>query len=309
MPSSGILILTTLALSVIYYAVTWIISYYRLAHIPGPKAFAFSVFPLLKVHLSGTIYTRFGEFNEQYGPLVRIAPNTLLTSDPDQWRKMSAPRSPYLRSKWYYAMRMNPGMDNVLSTRDEKVHDELRKRMAAGYSGKENVTLERDIDDCITELIHLIENRYVTTDGKVKFMDLAQKIQFFTADVMSKLSFDAKFHDLRDDNDNLDYIQEVYTNFPVMFCFSVIPKFVDFMTNTGILSLMAPTANSKMGFGRILGIAQNQVGSRFNQEGKAEDLKDMMGSFLRHGLLRQDCERESVLQMCVPPAFPQLDAC
>ena len=204
---------------------------------------------------------------------------------------------------------MNPGMDNVLSTRDEKVHDELRKRMAAGYSGKENVTLERDIDDCITELIHLIENRYVTTDGKVKFMDLAQKIQFFTADVMSKLSFDAKFHDLRDDNDNLDYIQEVYTNFPVMFCFSVIPKFVDFMTNTGILSLMAPTANSKMGFGRILGIAQNQVGSRFNQEGKAEDLKDMMGSFLRHGLTQQDCERESVLQMCVVPASPELDAC
>ena len=295
------LILSISAISLIYYVVTWITSYYRLGHIPGPKAYAFWVFPLLKLHLEGTIYTRFGEFNRRYGPLVRIAPNTVLTSDPDQWRKMSAPRSPYRRSKWYYAMRMNPGLDNVLSTRDEKVHDELRKRMAAGYSGKENITLERDIDDCITELIHLIESRYVSAGGKIKFMDLAQKIQFFTADVMSKLSFDAKFHDLQDDNDNLGYIQEVYTNFPVMFCFSVIPKFVDFMTNTGILKLIAPTAKSKMGFGRILGIAQDQVGKRFNEEGKAEDLKDMMGSFLRHGLTRQDCERESVLQMCVVP--------
>lgn len=294
---SGTLVVASLAASLIYYLIVSIISYRRLSHIPGPKANALSILPLLYTHAVGGIDVKFSEWSKQYGVLVRIAPNTLLTSDPEVWRRMSAPRSPYRRSKWFNAMRMNPGVDNVLSTRDEKRHDELRKRMAAGYSGKENVTLEKDIDDCVLDLSHLIASKYLSSGGQVKPMDLARKIQFFTSDVMSKVSVGAKFYDLRDDNDNMGYIHEVETTFPFMFCFSVIPRVVEFLTAIGIMGLMAPKASSKIGFGTVLGIAGKQVAKRFDEEGKLRDEKDMLGSFLRHGLTRDEAEGESVLQL------------
>ncbi|KIW95974.1 uncharacterized protein Z519_03040 [Cladophialophora bantiana CBS 173.52] len=280
---------------------TYVRSWQRLRHIPGPPSWGWSVLPLFRLHLQGAIYDKFGELNRHYGPLVRIAPNTLLVADPDVLRRMSAVRSPYTRADWYIAMRLNPGQDNVLAQRDEGKHDDLRRRMMAGYSGKENLALERDIDDCVLDLVRLIERKYLPSPGRDHQpvpMDLARKIQFFTSDVMSKLSFDAKFHDLRDDNDNLGYIHEVETMFPNIFCTCTIPKVIDFLTNIGFLGLFAPSANSKLGLGKVLAITREQTAKRFDSQGKPKgDYNDMLGSFIRHGLTKEEAESESVMQL------------
>jgi cytochrome P450 len=257
-----------------------------------------SIFPLFRLHLQGAIYDKFGELNRQHGPLVRIGPKTLLVSDPDVLRRMSAARSPYTRSDWYIAMRLNPGQDNVLAQRNEEKHDDLRRRMVAGYSGKENLTLEKDIDECVLDLVHLIEHKYSNSRGQLIPMDLAQKVQFFTSDVMSKLSFGAKFHDLRDDNDNLGYIHEVETMFPNIFCTCTIPRVIEFLTDFGFLGLFAPSVNSKLGLGKVLAITKEQTAKRFDIEGKPKsDHSDMLGSFVRHGLTKEEAESESVMQL------------
>jgi len=298
-PSTSVLIYFVL-LSVVLYIALLVRSYRRLSHIPGPKLWGWSVFPLFRLHAQGGIYDKFGELSRQYGPLVRIAPNTLLASDPDVLRRMSAPRSPYSRSDWFVAMRLSPGQDNVLSTRDEKRHEELRRRMTAGYSGKENLLLEHDIDECVLELVDLVDKKYISTADRFIPMDLAQKIQFFTSDIMSKLSFDAKFHDLRDDNDNYGYINEIQTLFPNIFCTCTIPSVIDFLTDIGLLQAFAPSGNSKLGLGKVLAITHEQVSKRFDVEGKVKDDKsDMLGSFIRHGLSQSEAEQESVMQLYV----------
>ena len=68
------------------------------------------------------------------GPLARIGPDTLVTSDPDLLRRILGVRTKYRRSDWYYAMRFDPAKDNVLSMRDDDLHNELRAKMAAGVS-------------------------------------------------------------------------------------------------------------------------------------------------------------------------------
>lgn len=69
------------------------------------------------------------------GPIARIAPNHLVTSNPDFWAKINAVRSPYTRSPWYYhAARFEPGKDNVFTDCDNDSHDARRKKMAAGVS-------------------------------------------------------------------------------------------------------------------------------------------------------------------------------
>lgn len=47
-------------------------------------------------------------------------------------RHMNAPNSQWRRSGWYDAMRMDPRLDSVFSTRDEKVHTELKAKEAGG---------------------------------------------------------------------------------------------------------------------------------------------------------------------------------
>lgn len=296
--SSSVLIASAL-LAFAVYVLASVRAYRRLKGIPGPKLWAWSVAPLFWVHLRGQIFDTFDDLSRQYGPLVRVAPNTLLVSDPDVLRRMSAARSPYTRSDWFLAMRLIPGKDNILSTRDEKRHDELRRKMASGYSGKENPSLEPDIDQCVLDLVKLIDRKYVNVHStRLVRMDLARKIQYFTSDIMSKLAFDAKFNDLSDDDDNFGYIHEVETIFPSIFCTCTIPGFVIFLTNLGFMGLFAPSVNSKLGLGRVLGLTRAQVSKRFDANGEPKvGQMDMLASFIRHGLSQEEAEQESVLQL------------
>ncbi|KIX06450.1 uncharacterized protein Z518_04426 [Rhinocladiella mackenziei CBS 650.93] len=281
----------------LYYIVTGIASYRHLSHIPGPILWGWSLIPLFRLPNSGEIYNRTGELHAKYGPLVRIGPNYLLASDPEVHRRMAAPRSPYKRSSWYRGTRLTPGVDNVLSETDEHRHNDLRKRMAAGYSGKENASLEADIDGCVIDFMHLIDSRYVSKDRPVR-MEFARMVQFFTSDVMSTLSFNAKFHDLRDDHDNYGYIHEVETLYPNIFGAAVIPNVIEFLTNLGVLDLITPNENSKLGLGRIQSIVKTQIASRFDSAGLPKDgQQDMLGSFIRHGLTRRELEQESMMQL------------
>lgn len=139
-------------------------SYRRLSHIPGNPLAAISRLWLLKSLWGNRTHLNLFEVNLRYGPLVRIGPNRLVTSDPELFRRMSAPRSPYRRGLWNSTSRLTPGIDNVLSERQEGRHDELKKKMVAGYAEKENLRLESEIDERIHDLISLIERKYVCTD-------------------------------------------------------------------------------------------------------------------------------------------------
>lgn len=61
---------------------------------------------------------------------MRIGPNELLCTDPDALRRMSAIRSPYTKGDFYDSGRITPGVDNVVSIRDEDEHKAMRAKMA-----------------------------------------------------------------------------------------------------------------------------------------------------------------------------------
>lgn len=161
-------------------AISTIRSYRRLSHIPGPPSAGFSRLWMLRAATSGHPHLCTADVSKKYGPLARIGPNSLITDDPDLIRRMNAPRSPYRRGDWYNAMRLAPRKDNVLSSRDENVHDELRRKMASGYAGKENPLLEETIDMHVQELVTLIERKYVSYGTELKQMDFGRKAQFLT---------------------------------------------------------------------------------------------------------------------------------
>ena len=291
-----LLFAATFTLALLTTMMNAIRSYYRLSHIPGPPLAAFSRLWLLSGLLGVRNHLNLHEANQKYGSLARIGPNHLTTSDPELVRRMSAPRSSYRRSSWFEAFRFKPGTDNVLTERQEENHERLRRKMAAGYAGKENPRLENDIDERVRDLIDLIERKYICTEKTPGIqMDLARKIQFFALDVISALAFDQPFGDLIDDEDKFDYVKCTEEALPTMMLMTELPEVRSFLEKSFLVKLLAPSAKDKIGLGRIIAIAKKKVEERFGPEKKVK--QDMLGSFLNHGLSQKEAESETLLQL------------
>ncbi|KAK1543408.1 hypothetical protein CPAR01_04041 [Colletotrichum paranaense] len=202
------------------------------------------------------------------GSLARIGPNDLLNDDPGLMRRMLGVRSEYRRSDWYDGMRFNPSRDNVLSCRDEDEHTKLRSKMAAGYSGREVQAFEQKIDGNLVRLIRLIE-RYV--DGRKPF-DFGRKAHFFTLDVISDLAFGEPFGFVASDSDMYEYIKTTEENLPVFMGMTVVD----------------------------VAYGEGPAGFWFSAERFGPDAKvqrDMLGSFVTHGLTQEEAESEILLQI------------
>ncbi|KAG5803877.1 hypothetical protein H9Q74_011296 [Fusarium xylarioides] len=269
-------------------------TWYRLSHVPGPFWAGFSKAWMVRQSFKGIQPYAIQQANEKYGSLVRIGPNELATDDPKLLKRMMSSRSAYTRGPWYNALRFEPGKDNLFSMRDDDAHTKLRNKMAAGYSGKENESLERTIDEHIAKLINLLETKYLSTNKDYRPVDFAQKIQFFTLDVISDLAFGQPFGYIEQDDDVFDFIKITKAYFPVTLFIANIPSLVSLL-HSRLFSGALPKESDKLGFGAFIGVANKKVAERFAPG--AESRPDMLGSFIRHGLTQEEASRESLLNV------------
>jgi cytochrome P450 len=208
---------------------------------------------------------------------------------------MSAVRSPYTRTYWFNAStRFEAGKDHVFSELDESKHTKRRQQMAAGYSGKENLSLESDIDGNIKELIHLVRSKYISSPQDSKPMDLARKVQFFTLDVISKIGFGEAFGDLQADADLNDYIKSGEVGLSIANFLSAL-GLTWYYHWPPIARLLGPSEKDKSGFGKMMAVARKLIDSRL--EKSTQGRSDMLASFMRHGLSKEDLFSESLLQI------------
>lgn len=271
----------------------------RLAHIPGPPLCGLTQLRQLSWILKGQPADRYGQACREYGQLVRVAPYQLITGDAEQWRKMAATKSRYTRSSFFTAVRFRKGEDNVISLRDEKTHTELRAKLSPGYSGKEVSAMESIIDESVAELMNLIEKKYLSDKDNFIPMDISEKTNFFTLDVISALAFGQGFGNLRDDNDNPGIIQDLHKSIKMQALFHELPYLYLFWEKTGLLAWLQRYLGDDFGFNRLFKTADAAVERRFGKTGSkpVEDKNDMMGSFIRHGLTRNQVQNETILQI------------
>ncbi|EFQ29169.1 pisatin demethylase [Colletotrichum graminicola] len=229
-------------------------------------------------------------FETNVGSLARIGPNDLLDDDPELLKRMLAVRSEYRRSDWYDAMRFNPAKNNILSSRNEDDHSKLRSKMAAGYSGREVENLETKIDENLSRLFTLIE-RYIDAD---KPLDFGRKAQFFTLDVISDLAFGKPLGFMETDSDVYDYIRTTEESLPMLMVSTVYPWVVR-LFGSPLFRALLPSEKDRLGFGKVMGIAKKQAAERFGPDKTVQ--RDMLGSFVAHGLTQEEVESEIILQM------------
>jgi hypothetical protein len=147
------------------------------------------------------------------------------------------------------------------------------------------------------DLVHLIEQHYLSTDGACRVMDWAHVAQYFTMDVLTDVAFSRCLGYLKNNADMHGYIKTVRAYMPVLEMQTNIPLVNTVLGNSMLRKLMAPTAKDRLGMGKMMGVAKEVAGERFGPDAKVRD--DMLGSFVRHGLTRAETESEALLQMLV----------
>ncbi|KAB5522945.1 cytochrome P450 86A1 [Coniochaeta sp. 2T2.1] len=269
-------------------------AYRRLSHIPGPFGTGWTDLWLIRAQISGRISFILADANTKYGPLVRIAPNWVVLGDPFEVRKLWAVRGPWHRGDWYRGLRLDPYRDSTFTALDDKVHDSLRSKLVPGYNGKDVDNLHELIDQQVMGFVNLLEIKYLSTPASYKPVDLARKVQYFTLDVISALAFGKKLGYLEADRDAFHYIETTEKTIPFLMTTALMPWVLNIIQSPKLRWLI-PDARNMVGIGTVMQLAEQAVQSRYGS--KPDVKRDMLGSFVAHGLSKQDAEGESVVQI------------
>lgn len=146
----------------------------------------------------------------------------------------------------------------------------------------------------VQELLDLFRTKYLSTTSQSTPFDLARKVQYFTLDVISTIGFGQAFGDIIADADLNDYIKSSEQGL-AFITVSAALGLTPYLQWPPIARLLGPSDKDKSGFGRMMGTARALISSRLTMS--TEGRSDMLASFIRHGLTKDDLFTEAILQI------------
>ncbi|WDK23181.1 cytochrome P450 [Colletotrichum graminicola] len=278
------------ALFVSWYIISSIISWYKLRHVPGPFLAKFSHFWSIYHNVIGDIGPIHLTLEKYDSPLVRTGPHYIVTLDPDVWKQVNGARSTYQRDPWWSANRMDYSRPSLADTLDTVSHDKVKAKLASGYSGRD-VDLEKIIDIQIAKFADVLRRKHITRE-KTDFADLSR---FFTLDVITRLAYGKEFGWVEASEDLYGYGAGINT-FTVLGSIMSDVTWLHPLARWNFISRrFKPRPTDKEGVGRVVGIGREEIRRRFEVDEK--DARDMVGSFMRHGLSVSEIEAEALIQI------------
>jgi cytochrome P450 len=140
----------------------------------------------------------------------------------------------------------------------------------------------------------LIRSKYLSTLTTSKPVDLARKIQYFTLDVISTIGFGQPIGDIKADADLNDYIASGEVGLTIV-TLSAGLGLTPYLQWPPLARLLGPSDKDKTGFGRMMATARSLIDARLAKS--MEGRSDMLASFARHGLSKDEIFSEAILQI------------
>lgn len=139
--------------ALIAYCAGWIVycrTFHPLARIPGPLWPAVSRTWLMYHIYLGDLELAERRLHAQFGPLVRIAPNEVSSSDSAAIPIIYRTQNPLSKTDYYSTFRLKGVSDqaDLFSDTDEVHHAKYRKIVAPAYQMSSVLRSEDAIDDC-----------------------------------------------------------------------------------------------------------------------------------------------------------------
>ncbi|KAL5003665.1 cytochrome P450 [Aspergillus recurvatus] len=218
------------------YWTVWIIYarwFHPLAKFPGPFGASVSrIWTVLHV-LPGDAEKAQRKLHEKYGPVVRIAPNELVTSDPAAVKTLYGVKSGTVKTDFYLAFRPPwARFPDHFSSIGGKQHADRRRIVSNVYSMSSILQSEKYIDACID----VWEEKLGEMADRNESFDLWLWTRMYAYDVIGELFFSKMFGFLAAGGDHLGYIAATDDLIPVQFLAGNMPTYVrSLFLLTGIL--------------------------------------------------------------------------
>ena len=116
-------------------------------------------------------------------------------------------------------------------------------------------------------------------------------------DVIGAVAFGKPFGFVANDKDMYDYLATTEKALPGIDLVANLPILAKITTSPLLRGILMPSPKDKTWLGKMFGIAEAFVDRRYQDDCKEEF--DMLGSFKRHGLTRNEAIQEVCFQMCV----------
>lgn len=201
----------------LYYLASTVYSWSRLRNVPGPFFAGISSLWEISTTATGQEPWVYNDLAKKYGHLIRVSPNTILTDDPDVLCRMSGARGTYGKDGFYTGSLKHPDHDTMFSTMDMQIHDQIKAKLASPYGGRETSAMEPIVDNMIRELQQHIRDEISIGPGREHVVNFANIANFFTMDVITRISFGKEMGFLRSHSDvhglmaALRYAMKTYT--------------------------------------------------------------------------------------------------
>ncbi|KAI1153499.1 cytochrome P450 [Nemania diffusa] len=156
---------------------------------PGPLSHRMTVIPRTLELLYGRLPFHVNKLHQQYGPVVRIAPNELAFSSPQAWRDIYGHKKigeeEFPKYDGVYKI-FGPNVANSLLNSEREEHGHLRRQMSHGFSDRSMREQEPIIGSYVNLLVAQLKAA-VARGGTSQ--NMREWYNFTTFDIISDLSF------------------------------------------------------------------------------------------------------------------------
>ncbi|KAK6342446.1 hypothetical protein TWF718_007849 [Orbilia javanica] len=212
-----ILALVSLATVKILGDAVYQIYFSPLSKVPGPWYMAVSPFYFVYKTVRGNSIFAWKKLHSQYGPCVRVAPNSVILADPESISKVHSPSDIFKKSSWY---SNSTNFESLATIRDPEKFKYRRKAFGAAFSNSNLTLLEPPIRKHIEVCFKTIGERMKTQ----KVVDVKPWIYWVSADIAGEFCFGESFGMVKTEKDN-PLIQNTINFVTVMGIQAQVPGF------------------------------------------------------------------------------------
>lgn len=260
---------TNLLLSAVTFTIIYLLSnkYKRgLQNIPGPTLASYSAFWRVHNVWKGSTHLSAIKLHKQYGKLVRIAPNVVSVSDPEEINTIYGLKSQFTKSAVYPLASISwnkKAEHNIFSTRDVEYHKQQKRKVAHAFGLSSLLDMEPAIDSCTNLLMKKLDH-YADSNTSV---DLAKWMQYYAFDVIGEISFADKlgFLEQGQDVDNMIHIIETILVY-IAVC-GQVPEWHKFLLGNPLFPRLIPNLDT---WNSVLMFALRAIGKRTKIEKDGE---------------------------------------
>lgn len=179
--------------------------FHPLSKYPGPKLWAISRIPWAYHVIKGDVWHSLDKFHDQYGPVVRIAPDELTYISPKVWKEIYTTRPQLIKDPCSQTPPLN-GADSLFTAAGDD-HRRIRGAFINAFSDKALREQSSIIEDYARQFIERLKTELI--DNPPQIVNIQQIIGYAIFDIISDLTWGESPKALQSSSDH-DWIRRFF---------------------------------------------------------------------------------------------------